>query len=283
MSVYKTKINPWTKKLQWVIDANLLKIKGTVDTYNDLPLTGNTENDCYITKDTDFLYTWNNPNPSGLLTDWIQIGSTASIDWSVITNKPSSLVADIDDAVTKKHTRLHDIDDTNDHNGVSGAIEDNLVSFDANGLPKDSGKSIPTGDIVGTSDSQILTNKELNDNIETMELTAGENVSAGDICYLKSDGKMWKTDADAEATSKGLICMATETILADATGTFLRKGKYTTSGLTTGDTLYLDTSTAGTWTNIAPSGSGDIVRIIGYALSTTVLYFDPDKSYLEIS
>lgn len=33
----------------------------------------------------------------------------------------------------------HDTDSTIDHNGVSGATEDNLQSFDANGLPKDSG------------------------------------------------------------------------------------------------------------------------------------------------
>jgi len=93
---------------------------------------------------------------------------------------------------------------------------------------------------------------------------------------------MWKTDANAEATSKGLVLMAIDTITADNTGTFLVKGKYTTSGLTAADVMYLS-ATAGAITNTAPSGSGDIVRIIGYALSTTVLYFNPDKSYLEIS
>ena len=39
------------------------------------------------------------------------------------------------------HARQHDIDATADHNGVSGATENNLVSFDANGLPKDSSKA----------------------------------------------------------------------------------------------------------------------------------------------
>lgn len=37
------------------------------------------------------------------------------------------------------HVQLHDIDSSSDHNGVSGAVEDNFVSFDASGLPKDSG------------------------------------------------------------------------------------------------------------------------------------------------
>ena len=37
--------------------------------------------------------------------------------------------------------RTHDIDSTDDHNGVGGATEDNFISFDANGLPKDSSKN----------------------------------------------------------------------------------------------------------------------------------------------
>jgi len=44
-------------------------------------------------------------------------------------------------SLSQLHDRLHDIDDTNDHNGVDGAVEDNFISFDANGLPQDSGFS----------------------------------------------------------------------------------------------------------------------------------------------
>lgn len=39
------------------------------------------------------------------------------------------------------HARLHDIDSTDDHNGVAGAVEGNLLAFDADGLPVDSGVS----------------------------------------------------------------------------------------------------------------------------------------------
>jgi hypothetical protein len=46
------------------------------------------------------------------------------------------------------HNRGHDIASTNDHTGVSGATENNLMSFDANKLPKDSG-------IVSATVSQI--------------------------------------------------------------------------------------------------------------------------------
>lgn len=41
---------------------------------------------------------------------------------------------------TKARAAPHDLDG-NEHLGVSGATEDNLVAFDANGLPKDSGSA----------------------------------------------------------------------------------------------------------------------------------------------
>jgi hypothetical protein len=112
--------------------------------------------------------------------------------------------------------------------------------------------------------------------------TAGENLSVGDVCYLKSEGKMWRTDATAETTAKGLIAMAMANITAEATGSFLKQGTYTTTGLTVGAEYYLTTS-AGTLSVTKPSSVGNIVRFVGYALSTTVLDFCPDKTYIEIA
>lgn len=139
MGTYKTKYNPFSKSLQYVLDATLLKIKGTVDTVNDLPLTGNSENDCYIVEDVDRLYTWGISSPSGLITDWKDVGSTTEIDWSGITNKPSSSVADIDDAVSKKHSQGTDTTlgamtedlDMNNHSIVN--LKDNSIQFNSGG------------------------------------------------------------------------------------------------------------------------------------------------------
>ena len=50
--------------------------------------------------------------------------------------------------------------------------------------------------------------------------------------------------------------------------------------------LYIST-TAGHFDFTAPSGSGDIVRIVGYAIDEdggdVLVYFDPDKTYIEIA
>ena len=51
-----------------------------------------------------------------------------------------------------------------------------------------------------------------------------------------------------------------------------------------GDVLYLST-TAGRAQNSAPSGNGDIVRVIGYCLdaSNGQIWFNPDNTFVEVN
>ena len=112
--------------------------------------------------------------------------------------------------------------------------------------------------------------------------TAGEALTAGNICYLKSDGKFWKARGNAEATTKGRIVMALASISANASGQFLVRGYYTDSGLTAGATYFISTSTAGAKATTAPS-SGNFARVVGWAMSTTSFYFDPSKDYIEVA
>jgi len=113
---------------------------------------------------------------------------------------------------------------------------------------------------------------------------AGEGVTIGEVCYLKSDGKFWQTDADAEATSKGMLAMATATINASATGIFLIRGliRDDTWNWSAGAELYLSV-TKGAISASKPTGNADIVRIIGYAKHADYVWFDPDKSYYEVT
>lgn len=117
----------------------------------------------------------------------------------------------------------------------------------------------------------------------TISATAGEAVAIGDVCYLKSDGKFWKADADAESSSDGMLSMATAAISADASGVFLLKGLYRddTWSWTTGSKLYIST-TPGNPTATAPSETGDIVRLVGYAYTADIVYFNPDNTFVEL-
>lgn len=114
--------------------------------------------------------------------------------------------------------------------------------------------------------------------------TAGENLVFGDICYLKSDGKYWKADADAAATMPG-AAMALASISADASGLFLKIGFVrddSWSALTIGGIVYAST-TAGAITQTAPSGSGDQVQELGYAETAVIIWFNPNTTLVEIA
>jgi hypothetical protein len=92
MANYKTIVNPFTGQLQLVNDDGILFFKGCVANVAALPGTGNTKNDARIVNDTHHLYVW-----SG--TAWVDQGDALDIDWSTITNRPTSSVVDIDSAV----------------------------------------------------------------------------------------------------------------------------------------------------------------------------------------
>tara|TARA_R110000868_G_scaffold248562_4_gene505147 strand:+ start:394 stop:1059 length:666 start_codon:yes stop_codon:yes gene_type:complete len=116
----------------------------------------------------------------------------------------------------------------------------------------------------------------------TQEFTAGEILADGNLCYYNSDGKMWKADALANTTSKGLLGMCTEAISADATGTFTMFGNYTATGLTTGSVYYVS-ETGGAITVTPPTTSAAVVRVVGYATSTTNLFIFPSGAWVEIA
>ena len=139
MGNYTYRFNPISGEFDIVQDTSLITLKGVVDTTGDLPLSGNSENDTYIVKADDRMYTWNKATPDGILSDWLDIGSVSEIDWSVITNRPTSVVGDIDDAVTKRHTQGTDTTlgamsanlDMNDNSILN--LKDSSIQFKSGG------------------------------------------------------------------------------------------------------------------------------------------------------
>ncbi|QDP48299.1 MAG: hypothetical protein Unbinned4944contig1000_23 [Prokaryotic dsDNA virus sp.] len=119
--------------------------------------------------------------------------------------------------------------------------------------------------------------------------TAGEDLTAGEVVYLKSDGKLWKAVATAAATSRA-VAMAVASVSANAMGPFLLKGfarfdsefpQYTVGGA-----LYTpeaETSSKNVPEQTAPDSDGDFVQVIGYAVSADSVYFDPDSTVIEVA
>ena len=110
------------------------------------------------------------------------------------------------------------------------------------------------------------------------------SMDTGKIYYLNSSGNWALADADAESTAKGMLGVALGAA-SDTNGVLIR-GMVTLDHDpgTIGDTLFLST-TAGTASSTAPSGTADIVRVVGYCLDSSngQIWFNPDGTFVEVA
>lgn len=119
----------------------------------------------------------------------------------------------------------------------------------------------------------------------TASFNSGATITVMDLCYMGSSSKWLLTDADAEATANGALAISleskndTQAMRVALPGSFVRDDSW---NWTPGAMLYVDTTTAGGITATAPSGSGDVVRVVGWAVSADVIYFNPSTEYTVI-
>tara|TARA_R110000824_G_scaffold210891_1_gene396752 strand:+ start:1378 stop:2169 length:792 start_codon:yes stop_codon:yes gene_type:complete len=118
----------------------------------------------------------------------------------------------------------------------------------------------------------------------TATFTAGQSLNRGDVVYFKaSDSKLWKADADT-AAEMPVVAMAGADISADAAGVFLFQGFLEDNGTfptyTVGGTLYAP-ETEGPPTQTAPSTTGDLVQVLGWAITSQLVYFNPSNDVIE--
>ena len=65
----------------------------------------------------------------------------------------------------------------------------------------------------------------------------------------------------------------------------LIRGYYYSSNFSTftvGDTLYLSAAVTGNITNTQPTGTGDIVRVVGYCVDDSTIFFNPSQDWIEL-
>lgn len=173
------------------------------------------------------------------------------------------------------HPRSHQIDSADDHPAVPEADYNKLVATNAKtgAIELISKDSFSGESLLLQADTSTFSGLRV-------QLTAGENLSKGQACYM-SAAKMYRGDADAIATSY-CFAVATDTISADASGIFMLLGiigGY--SSLTPGAPVFLSSS-PGALTQAIPAGTNKVVQILGVAISATHIYFNPDLAQVEL-
>lgn len=110
---------------------------------------------------------------------------------------------------------------------------------------------------------------------ETATMTAGENLTAGDLVYVAAAGTVFK--ADANTAGKEAVGFVLSNISSAASGTvYFGTGIVTgLTSLTPGTKYFLSATTTGGITATPPSGTSDLVQLVGWAKSATELFFQP--------
>lgn len=152
--------------------------------------------------------------------------------------------------------------------------------------------SIEGVNIATISATQTLTNKTFGDGgyklglpsadhtavgPTTNAINSGATVAAFELVFLGTDGKWLLVDADAVATCKGMMGLAleakndTEAMNVALPGSFVRDDTW---NWTVGATLYAG-ETPGTMQEAIPTGADAIIKVVGFAVSADVVFFNP--------
>lgn len=177
MVKYRTKFNPLSGKFDLISDETSFHIKDPVNTYADLPISGNNENDMRFVKDTDDAYVWTISSSSGNLSDWKKIPLLSNL-----------VLDDIVDGITYK--KISEIEKNKIHEHLNKTLLDSYTQLELDlDDAVDKKHEHPNKfeiDKVTIGDHDVLQNNPHN--------VTAEQVGAG-ITYIESELETITTDA----------------------------------------------------------------------------------------
>jgi len=120
---------------------------------------------------------------------------------------------------------------------------------------------------------------------QTNTLASGYSSTIMDLVYLGSGSKWLEADSDATGTAINLLGIAleaktdTQAMNVALPGSFVADASWS---WTPGVPLYMS-GTLGAITATKPTGSGDVVRTVGYAVAATYIFFAPSSDYVTLA
>lgn len=121
-------------------------------------------------------------------------------------------------------------------------------------------------------------NKKANGDIISLNDFTTHNF--GELVYLASDGKAYKADASSTATLPAVAMVADDS----AHSYFLLRGYIRNDDwdtLTIGKEVWAST-TAGGITQVKPTGAGESVQSVGFAVGAKTIFFDPQRVIITL-
>jgi hypothetical protein len=163
-------------------------------------------------------------------------------------------------------------------------VANSAAVLDEDDLSTDSATQVPTQQSVKAYVDKYGTILTSNGTYKGKSLTVTVDDSGadfGEVLAQAADFNYDLADADAAANSVGLV-MALES--GSGTKEVLIEGQIcNTAWNWSAGLLYLDTVTSGGMTQTAPSGTGDQVVALGWALSADTIFFKPSLVLAEIA
>lgn len=203
---------------------------------------------------------------------------------------------------TKQNTLTFGIANTNavkiDHTSV---VDNDYAKFTANGVEgrsysevlSDIGAS-PTASPTFSGTITLADNTRIDLTLPTVNtyctgnttdsFTSGYSSAVGDLVFFGSGGKWLESDADVVATCKGLMGIAleaktdTQVMKVALPGSFIRLDTW---NWTVGATLYAG-ETLGAMQETIPTGADAIIKVVGFAVSADVIYFNPSPDQQSV-
>jgi hypothetical protein len=121
---------------------------------------------------------------------------------------------------------------------------------------------------------------------------ADTSVAIGNVVYLDNTGTWYQASAAATGSGDSQL-IGISLSAAPQTDGILTRGIYQvatsllssstgTGSLDEGSQVYISPSTAGGYTTVIPTSSGEIVRVVGHSVDTNKIFFNPSPDFVEI-
>jgi hypothetical protein len=156
----------------------------------------------------------------------------------------------------------------------------NTITFTGNytlGLTLSNNTSVTlptTGTLSTLAGTETLTNKTLSEPILSKSFTAATTIVAGNAIYIGSNGQAYLAEANSTTTMPCIYIAITGNTAGNPV-TCMSLGYITTGSWTAGGYIYVADNVAGGLTQTLPNTSGDIIMIVGVAVSSTEIAWQP--------